>query len=72
MKRNMRITDVAKMTGLTLGTCYVYVSGGILPPPRERIGTAMIFDREDIEFFLEIHEGRPGARKSRRLNGRKR
>jgi hypothetical protein len=68
VKKNMRIADVAKATGLTLGTCYAYASAGILPPPRQRIGTVMIFCREDIEFFLEVHEGRPGARKSRRLN----
>jgi excisionase family DNA binding protein len=66
VRKNMRIKDVAEMTGLTLGTCYMYVSSGVLPPPRERIGTVMIFAREDIHAFKKSHSGRPNARKSRR------
>jgi excisionase family DNA binding protein len=47
----LRVEDVAERTGYTVGTVYEYVRKGVLPPPRERVGTTMLFAAEDIAFF---------------------
>lgn len=60
----LRIAEVAERTGLTVGTLYNYVSEGIAPTPRARVGTVALFAPDDIDFFIEVHKGRPGGRKS--------
>lgn len=64
MEKYLRIADVARSLGLTLGTCYNLSAAGVLPPPRLTIGTAHLYAREDIAFFKRTYRGRPARRKS--------
>ncbi len=50
------IDVAAKRTGYAIATLYNYHSQGVFPPPRERRGRRMMFDMEDIRFFLEMRK----------------
>jgi predicted site-specific integrase-resolvase len=63
MSKLLRIADVADRTGLTIGTVRNYCCWGILPPPRQRVGTVMFFAAEDIAFYMKT---RRDVRKPRR------
>jgi DNA-binding transcriptional MerR regulator len=66
MTRLLQRREVAKMTGLTLGTIQTYAAAEILPPPTMRDGRVTLYDPQDIKYFMEIHPGRPRGRKSYR------
>jgi DNA-binding transcriptional MerR regulator len=58
----LRVEDVAKRTSYTVGTVRQYVSRGVLPPPRERIGNVTLFAAEDIRFYLQTRPKRKAKR----------
>jgi len=77
MANLLNIEQVAKATGLTRGTVYVYVCEGKLPPATKKVGTRCYFDRRELSAYMAVHAesgARPNARKSVRLarRGRKR
>jgi len=65
MAKLLRIAEAAAFCGFTEGTARKYVQAGILPPPRERVGTVMFFAPEDLRFFKSIYDkAKPHLRKS--------
>ena len=56
--------DAAKRAGLTKSTFCSYVCNGIAPPPRMKIGSLALYDKEDIDWWMAHHNGRPGNRNS--------
>lgn len=62
----LRIEQVAKRTGYTLSTLRSYSSDGILPPPRKRIGTTMLFAAADIDFFMKTRKTARGPYRRRK------
>jgi len=60
----LRTPEAAAHCGFTRGSFLNYVSWGLLPPPRVKIGRTGFYDRRDLDRFMKRHNGRPGARKS--------
>jgi predicted DNA-binding transcriptional regulator AlpA len=62
----LRIEQVAKRIGRTVGTTYNITSRPDFPPPRKRIGVVKLWGAEDVRFWKRSRkDGRAG-------NGRKR
>jgi hypothetical protein len=64
MAKYLNVAQVAKRTGLALRTVYGYTHLGILPPPAKRDGCKSLYAAGDINYFNEIHKGRPAARRA--------
>jgi predicted DNA-binding transcriptional regulator AlpA len=65
-KKLLRMAEVAKLSGLTLHTCYTYKCHGLLPQPAMKIGPIPFYDRSEVQAAMKLNnaDGRLNARKS--------
>lgn len=64
MKNLITLSEVATLTGYTVGTLHTYSAAGRFPPPLQRIGSAGLYSRADVRSFMRRPNTRPNALKS--------